>query len=61
MPNRPCTKNNPTGPLCMCAVCYENAAASMRRVFTRGVGEGPELDWDYELSNDSYTNAEYGE
>ena len=60
MPNRPCTKNNSTGPLCSCAACNEDRLATMRKVFTRGVGEGPELDWDYEQTG-SYKNYEWGE
>jgi hypothetical protein len=60
MPNRPCTKNNPTGPLCMCTACYEKYASTMRRVFTRGFEEGPELDWDYEKTG-TIENIEWSE
>ena len=47
-------------PVCSCRKCSDERDASMRRVLTRGIKDGPDLDWDYEKKN-SYTNAELGE
>lgn len=60
----PCIKEATFGkfgtPVCCCPKCSARLMATMRRVFTRGLGDGPYLDWDYELA-DSYTNAEHGQ
>ena len=59
-----CTRKSTWGkfgtPVCSCQKCSDERMATMRRVFTKGIGDGPDLDWDYEKKN-SYTNAELGE
>jgi len=55
-----CTKGEKTLPLCGCPACEESRMETMRRVTTRGLGDDPYLQGDYDQI-DSRKRYEFGE